>query len=159
KENYQSVARKINDVMWTRGVGILSPTLKTFHDKCVRSGYKLYNEGTDILFRNNKNEVVARISSNVPSIRIPDHHGSWAQQSASQNALSALAKTSNGDPLYRIGSLNVSAGPEARYWSLENPLDFADIEVFSKRYGIPKDNLTSGNLFVEVGRVKENIPA
>lgn len=51
-----------------------------------------------------------------------------------------------------------SSAAEAQYWSLENPLDIVDVSEFAKKYGIPEDNLISGNFFVEIANPKLNIP-
>ena len=136
----------------------LSPDLKTIYDKCVRAGYKASDKGQDIIFYTIDHTEVAKISKDVLHIRIPNHHGFWAPQSKTSESIEALAKANNGAPLYRIGTLSRSSGAEGQYWSLENPLLVKDVETFARKYGIPEENLTSGDLFVEIGRPKQNVP-
>jgi hypothetical protein len=138
----------------------LTGSLKEIFDKLYKAGYKISDDGTTILFKNANDLPIAKISDDALHIKIPNNHGGggWARQSNTPNALNALNKTNTGEPLYRIGTLNRSTASEAQYWSLENPLDVKNINEFSQKYGIPKENLKTGEFFVEIGKPKQDIP-
>lgn len=39
---------------------------------------------------------------------------------------------------------------------MENPATITDINVFAQKFGIPAENLQSGNYFIEIGTLKNN---
>ena len=39
---------------------------------------------------------------------------------------------------------------------MENPATITDINVFAQKFGIPAENLLSGNYFIEIGTLKNN---
>lgn len=69
-----------------------------------------------------------------------------------------IEDVSNDGTLYRIGTMNRSTAAEAQYWSLENPSNITDINIFPVKYGIPVENLKSGDLFIEIAKPKPNVP-
>jgi hypothetical protein len=55
----------------------------------------------------------------------------------------------------RVGTLGTSHAGEGQYWSLENPADYLNNpKEFASRYGIPEENIRSGTLFIETGKIK-----
>lgn len=153
-----------DELMRVQGAGKLAQSLtgalKNTYDDLLKAGYKVSDDGISIIFKNVDDLPIAKISDDALHIKIPDNHGGggWAKQSNTSNATTALSKINNGDPLYRIGTLNHSAAAEAQYWSLENPANITDIKLFAQKYGIPEANLKNGDFFIEIGKPKANIP-
>ncbi|MBL7737442.1 MAG: hypothetical protein JNL51_18430, partial [Chitinophagaceae bacterium] len=78
-----------------------------------------------------------------------------AEQALTKEAFDALDQVNKGAPLYRIGTLGKSHAAEGQFWSLENPANYLNNpEVFAAKYGMPAENLKSGEVFVEMGRIK-----
>jgi len=79
----------------------------------------------------------------------------YAKQSLLPEALNAVSDVAQGHTLYKIGSFGKSEAAESQFWSLEDPSKFLNNpEVFAKKYGIPAENLTSGNMFIIKGQMK-----
>lgn len=72
-----------------------------------------------------------------------------ALQSSSMEALEAKSAIKNGAQLYKGGKFPNSTGPEAQYWSLENPFNPGYLD----KYGLP-EKITKFD-FIEVGTLKE----
>ncbi|MDQ2657927.1 MAG: fibronectin type III domain-containing protein [Bacteroidota bacterium] len=158
KEDLARVGKRVAEVV-SKGAKLkLNVALKEIYDQCIRAGYLPFEEGAEILFKSPDLKVIAKISNEGLSIKVPEKHGTWALQSTSLKAINTLDKANNGAPVYRVGTTNISSAAEAQYWSLENPLDFKDIKAFAMKYGIPEENLKPGNVFVEIGTIKKNIP-
>ncbi|MEX2232451.1 MAG: fibronectin type III domain-containing protein [Cyclobacteriaceae bacterium] len=159
-QNWNKFVGRIGELTssWTPNRSKLSTRLIEVYDDLFKSGYKVYDEGEEILISTADNTLVAKIADDELHIKIPERHGIWAKQSSSEYAISALENVKNGSPLYRIGTLNRSSAAEAQYWSLENPLNIKDIKTFAKKYGIPEDNLKSGEFFLEIGKPKQSSP-
>lgn len=80
-----------------------------------------------------------------------------AIQSKTRAATSAIEQIKNGAPLYRVGTLGRSQTAEAQFWSLENPANYLNnLDDFAQKFGIPAENLKTGNIFVEQGKLKAN---
>ena len=147
-----------------QGAGTLSDnlpsSLRVIYDDMLSAGYSVTDDGFSILFKNSENISIAKISDGSFSIKIPDNHisGPWAKQSSSADAVAALNNVKNDSPLYRIGTINHSSVAEAQYWSLENPLDIIDINVFASKYGIPIESVSSGDFFVVIAKPKVSAP-
>lgn len=137
----------------------LSSKSKSIHENLIRAGYNGTAKEGEILYRDAKGTLVAKLSNDALSIKIPDHHGAWAQQSNTAQATEAFRNLMNNDvPLYKVGTLSRSTGPEAQYWSMENPMDVKDVRIFAAKYGIPEANVKDGDLFVEIAKPKPGIP-
>jgi|SRR5665647_460891 len=79
-----------------------------------------------------------------------------AKQSLSQDALNAASEVANGKTLYKIGTFGRSEAAESQFWSLEDPTPYlSNPKAFAEKYGIPADNLSSGNLFIIKGQVNK----
>jgi hypothetical protein len=71
-----------------------------------------------------------------------------AYQSATAAAAEARTAAQQGATLYRGGVLGRSAGPEAQFWSLENPLS----PGYAAKFGIPAENVAFD--FVETATLR-----
>jgi len=76
-----------------------------------------------------------------------------AMQSEAVAAQAARGQVEGGATLFRIGTMGKSAGGEAQFWSLEDPLS----PDFAKRYGIPPDNVSNAD-FIETAVLKPGTP-
>ena len=77
-----------------------------------------------------------------------------ARQSLSQDALNAASQAAKGKTLYKIGTFGRSEAAESQFWSLEDPTPYLNKpEAFANKYGIPPENLSSGNLFIIKGQL------
>ena len=132
----------------------LKPGSKILYDNFVNAGYVVDISDNVIYFKGANNQFIARLKDDLISIKIPDLHGGWATQSSTPEALLALQKVKDGANLYRIGTLGQSAAAEAQYWAPENPLNITDIKQFAEKYGIPEENLKTGDFFVEIAKPK-----
>jgi len=73
-------------------------------------------------------------------------------QSASKAATAAIQEVNSGVTLYRIGTKGLSkTGPEAQFWSLENPL--TNPEAYAIKYNIPLKNIKNAD-FIETATLK-----
>ena len=95
------------------------------------------------------------ISNTVAEYGIETPYG-IAKQTYSQGAINAIDDVTGGAKLYRVGTLGQSQATEAQFWSLENPATITDINTFAQKFGIPAENLQSGNYFIEVGTLRNN---
>jgi RHS repeat-associated protein len=76
-----------------------------------------------------------------------------AAQGTTPSALTARTAVSEGAPLYRVGTMGKSAGPEGQFWALEHPLS----PGYAARYGIPPENVTNAN-FIETATLRPGTP-
>ncbi|MDO9375309.1 MAG: RHS repeat-associated core domain-containing protein [Ferruginibacter sp.] len=81
-----------------------------------------------------------------------------AKQSFNQKALDIARDVANGKSLYKVGTFGRSEAAESQFWLVEDPTIYlSDLKAFSKRYGIPEENLASGgNMFIIKGQIKQN---
>lgn len=98
--------------------------------------------------RNLRTKVANYVASKVKSIKTP--YGE-AHQSSSIKAIFARGDVESGAKLYRLGTLDKSHGPEAQFWSLENPI--SNPQAYAKKYGMPVENVLNAD-FIEVGTLK-----
>jgi RHS repeat-associated protein len=71
-----------------------------------------------------------------------------ALQSTTAEAAEARVAAQSGATLYRSGVLGSSSGPEAQFWSLENPLN----PGYAAKYGLPPESVAFD--FVETATLK-----
>ena len=77
-----------------------------------------------------------------------------AKQSLSQDALNAASEAAKGKTLYKVGTFGRSEAAESQFWSLEDPTPYLDNpQAFANKYGIPAENLLTGNLFIIKGQL------
>ena len=136
----------------------LTGSLKATYDDLIKAGYKVADDGVEIIFKNVDDLPIAKISDDAFHIKIPDTHGGWATQSTSDLSKRIQANITKDKTVYRLGKSNISEAGEAQYWSPENPYSFNSIQDYARKYGIPEANLKGDGLFFEVGKIPENVP-
>jgi hypothetical protein len=114
-------------------------------DEVAQVGVKQADEGVEAGAQ--ADDVVQGASAANGPARIDTPYGP-AVQSTSMAAAEARIAAQQGATLYRGGVLNRSAGPEAQFWSLEDPLS----PGYAAKYGIPAENVTFD--FVETATLR-----
>ncbi len=145
------------------------------YNELIKAGYKVVDDGAEIIFKNTDNLSIAKINDNTLYIKIPEYPSDptgWAIQANTSEAIEALNKATNGETLYKFGyfTKNIKTGMdeakivEAQFWSLEDPRKIGINEYFTK-YGIPEESrvitlkaMEEGKGFVATATVKKDVP-
>ena len=137
-------------------VSKLTGSLKATYDDLIKAGYKVADDGVEIIFKNVDDLPIAKISDDAFHIKIPDTHGGWATQVYNDGAQTILSQVKNNKRVYKIGTLDVSETTGAQYWSPENPLQFKNIADYAEKYGVPLERLVGDNKFVIIGQIQDD---
>lgn len=102
------------------------------------------------------NNAQKAASGGTQALQTITHPYGIAEQAISKEAYEAVNQVNNGATLYRIGTLGRSQAAEGQFWSLENPAKFlSKPEEFAAKFGMPAENLKSGQLFIEAGKLQK----
>ena len=158
KEDVERVVGRIGELLTLQANKLrLNVELRKIYDDCIRYGYQAYGEGREIFIITKADKaIVAKLSENGYQIKIPEAPG-WAEQSTTELATKTFKEVSASRKVYRLGRMRISHAAEAQYWAPEHPFSLPSIWEFAKKYGIPEEHLLGDDVFLEVGRIPDNV--